>query len=907
MRYPWQISTTGQCAELSRTVTVPADWQPPCSLTFFCSDDYSDYRERPKTSDNSIDSYPGHRFKEVLIDGRVVWQRDIADDSSPGAATDFVVDVPLQVKPGRSFVLTFRNFDRVGLDTPLPTDFYLRGIYEGDRPGGNHVLATTCYWGDVMLWEGMLAAGPVWRRPSSAAVHALHAKREPHPQAGREARLPATLTVEGIDDPLPAATPVVCGVPLPQGHTKLASDLWLQLGSAPLPCQAEVMNRWPDGSVRWVLVSTVLPAKTPPAAHVKLSRMSSRHDLGPRTPLSASVEGKAIKLSTDNLEVALGEGALIDSIRWSGEEVCRRLQPAVVWQPAKGAARQLTAAWKSVKLVRRGPVRATVEAQGTLADSIGTLGPIVCRIDAFAGTAALRITLRVFNSGAERADLALVRLAGDLPAADARWSECSAGRGRDALRLAQQDAAHYAVMRADERTVHEGHADGWIATGDGQRWVQATVRHFWQQFPTALEANKDRLDLDFVSGCEAAPAYGCRGGEAKRWEAWLNFGSGRPDATALAQASRTCARPLRLFDPAYFCASEGLGCACPHDEEFVALAEHMAKTYPRASYASMALLFGVRDFGDGYYTQKTPSYRNNYYDVMRGMFGEYLMGGGREWFDRGEEAARHYMDIDQFHDSARTHEQRGANASVHTPNHNDALDIWPAMLRPAGGMLTYWRLSGDEDARESALMLADYIVRTKAGKGVGSVRDNAGPLHSLVWAYDETGDHRYLDAALQIAESVKQFLIPRRGCYAEFHGSMNYRGNIPWMVAQLCEPLYQLYRQSGQEWVADMHVGLMESVLCENTEVGKAGHFQGYTYDPVLHRGTFNSDYNVLIAPCAGQAFELSGQQDFLDAMRGAYRIAIEEKDFNDVRNCYWMTPALLYQIRRQEQRQAGK
>jgi hypothetical protein len=257
------------------------------------------------------------------------------------------------------------------------------------------------------------------------------------------------------------------------------------------------------------------------------------------------------------------------------------------------------------------------------------------------------------------------------------------------------------------------------------------------------------------------------------------------------------------------------------------------------------------------------------------------------------------MDIDQFHDSARSHDQRGANASVYTPNHNDEFGIWAAMLRPAGGMLTYWRLSGDEDARESALMLADYIVRTASGKDAGSVRDNAGPLHSLTWAYDETHDRRYLLAALALAESVRQRLIPRRGCYAEQHGSMNYRGNIPWMVAQLCEPLSLLYRQSGEQWVADMLVGLMESVIAENMEPGKPGNLQGYTHDPVLHRGSWNSNYNVLIAPCVGLAYELSGDEYFREVMRGAYRITVDQKTINDVRNCYWMTPELLYLLHR--------
>ena len=204
---------------------------------------------------------------------------------------------------------------------------------------------------------------------------------------------------------------------------------------------------------------------------------------------------------------------------------------------------------------------------------------------------------------------------------------------------------------------------------------------FWQQFGSALEIDGDKLTLEFFAASDAMPSYGCRGGEAKSWEAWLTVGRGRPELSELARTSETAARPVRLFNPEYFCATEGLGYAYPHEGQFALVGKLMADRYPRAKYANISRLFGVRDFGDEYYTKQTPTYRNNYYDVMRGMFGEYLMGGEPEWFDRGEETARQFMDIDQLHDSARTHDLRGANTSVHTPNHNDDLAIWPAMLR----------------------------------------------------------------------------------------------------------------------------------------------------------------------------------------------------------------------------------
>jgi hypothetical protein len=124
------------------------------------------------------------------------------------------------------------------------------------------------------------------------------------------------------------------------------------------------------------------------------------------------------------------------------------------------------------------------------------------------------------------------------------------------------------------------------------------------------------------------------------------------------------------------------------------------------------------------------------------------------------------------------------------------------------------------------------------------------------------------------------------------------------MVAQLCEPLYLLYRRTGEVWLADQLVGLMDSVLAENMDPAVPGNFHGYTHAPVLHRGAgANSGYNVLIAPCAGLAYELTGEPAFREAMRGGYRITVDQKTINSVLNCYWLTPTLVYLLHRDGQR----
>ena len=923
--YPWQISKTGEYALLLREVALPDDWNPPFTLTFFASDDYlvDDFRPT-KGYANSCDSYPGHRFKEVLVNDEIVWERDIADPSQPGATTDFALDLTPHVTAGRPFRLGLRVRDRVGLDTPLDTDSYHRGVYEGERPGGTSVLATTAYWGDVTVWQGRLTTATVHPRPTNDLVAKRHAARWPYGPAGSEAQLPAELTLEASAQIPDIGAPVICGLPLPQGRVRDLKELSLLGPSGPVAWQPEPLTTWSDGSLRWVRANLVVPGGTNPGTRYELRR--ERTAPVPDHSVRVSREGNVVSLDNGVLTLTMGQSRdrLVDTLTRNGADApqCDRLTGLVEWRDPSGATRLLTARWEHLQILRAGPVRATAELRGHLTDGETVLGPFVFRADLFAGSPFLRATYRIFNGGDATAHLTLVRLAagrhqtprntvadGVPPRSTAAYSHPTEGHrlvDSDALDLVQPTADTFAIIdspnpqtRGRETQTGPGRLDGWIAACDAAGWIAASVRHFYQQFPKRLALTPEELRLDLFAATGDIPAYECRPGEAKRHEIWLAVGVGALETESLAASVAAFQRPPRLFHPEWFCATQGLGYASPHTGEFQGVADHMAKVYGNVAPAKIGELFGFRDFGDGYYKQETPSYRNNYYDVMRGLFAEYMMSGDGRWFDRGEEATLHFMDIDQIHTCSGRPGQAGANSSVYTPHHNDAPGIWSAMLRPAGGLLTYWRLSGDEDAREAALLLADYIVRTNAGIGSASSRDHAGPLHSLTWAYDETHDPKYLDQALKLAEDVRRMLIPRRGTYAQSHGAHNYRGNVPWMDAQLAEPLYLLYRQTGRVWLAEMMVGLAESIIGENMEHGVPGHFQGYTHCPVLHRGGWQNGYNVLIAPVIAYAYELTGDREFYDVARGAYDLTVADGTINDVRNCYWNTPALIYLLRR--------
>jgi hypothetical protein len=252
------------------------------------------------------------------------------------------------------------------------------------------------------------------------------------------------------------------------------------------------------------------------------------------------------------------------------------------------------------------------------------------------------------------------------------------------------------------------------------------------------------------------------------------------------------------------------------------------------------------------------------------------------------------MDVDVCHASADHPDRIGSVYSCYAVNHTDG-SPWDMMQRTKG-MLAYWRLAGDIDAKETALEIADSAIRNNRGIGRASVRDHGGVLYCLMAAYDETDDRKYLQAARRVAHDAMGRIDHRRGCYSEVHGNISYRGNVPWMVAQLAQPMYEYYRASGDVDAAIAVVGMAESILMENCTRGVLGDVYGYSHNPHFRK---TSGYNVLIAPAILYAYELTDDEVFFKHGQAMYDRTIREKSINAINNCYWNTPTLLYYLMR--------
>ncbi len=926
--HPWAIAASGDFGMVERVATIPGDWKPPYRLRFYCCDDYAndDWRPRPDEWLGG-EGFTGHRFKQALINGRVVWESDVADAEGPQVQTRFEVELPPECAPGASFRLALRVLDKVGSETRLPQDFHHTGATERtpeppDKPVPPRFM-THVYWGDVLLLRGSVgrnALAPFERRPSEAVVERVREKRWPLPSFGATKRRSARLQLEMADQIPASGFPVTCGVPVPQGAVTALDQLALRSpGGEPVPLQAAVLNRWQDGSLRWALLDFQAPGGMR-AGSWRLTMGNHQRPPAPPQPVRVRRRGRAVRITTGAIGITIGDSPeqLVDAIGLVGREpAAGPLTGEVI---VRRGTRQLRYAPQAdrVEVIVAGPLRATVEVAGRLRRDKrpdDSLGRFVFRLHAYAGQPIVRMSYRIFNDTARTLDISLLRLT--LATGDesrAVWSgDASRLPPGEEIVIAQTGDGQFSASGGNTVAATGEHSQGWLATTTDRGTVMLAVRHFWQLFPKAVRAGAGELKADLFSPTDAMPFYQPVPGEAKRHELLLALlAPNAPEADARAIAA-AFARPPRLFSAEWFCASGGLGYAAVHSPtEFDGLHRFMVKTYGDVGPTVLGGVPGLRSFPDAVYplTGIEPgAWRNNYYDVMQGTLSEYLMSGDPRWFDRGEEQCLHVMDVDICHGRPDHPQWRGV---LYGPSANHTGSWWAAMLR-AEGMDTYYRLTGDPDAREAFLGVADFIAReevatvrdfrhvtdpppTGATRYYPSVRDQAGPFITLVRAYDETWDPKYLRAGRRVAHAVIAAMDLRRGCYSEVHGNYNYRGNIPWMVAQVMEPMYLYYRYSGDVEAAKALVGLAESIITENRTADGPGAFEGYSHNP--HYRPMGSNTNILIAPAIGYAWELIRDPAFAAALPDAYHRTVADNTVSWIASCYWNTPTLLYYLK---------
>lgn len=567
---------------------------------------------------------------------------------------------------------------------------------------------------------------------------------------------------------------VTVGLPFPRGALQVDDRLSLVgADGRQVALQAEPLARWPDGSVKWLLLDFLCPAGGPDVGRWTLrgGGVTSTTSL-----LRVKESAGGVVIDTGAAVFHLRRDALppLARVLRGGKDILDPASVRTLLTDARGGVGRPRVERFAVE--SHGPVRATVRLEGAFTGRVRAR--FVARCCFFAGTGQVRLRLTVHNPNRARhrgglwdlgdagsmlfRDLSLElglatasprvtwKAEPDVPSRSAVtdleiYQDSSGGENWQSRNHVNRHGEVPCSFRG-YRARHAGNeehglrASPVVAVDGSGRCVAAAVPEFWQQFPKAIEAAGAVLRLRLFPGQFGDP-FELQGGEQKTHTVWLNFGD---EAEAPLAALSWVHRPARVHaDPDWYSATGALPYLLTgrevRDVRIEALLREAVQG-PNSLAGRREVIdeYGWRHYGEvyadheaAYYEGPAPviSHYNNQYDVIYGAALNYFRSGDPRWFELLDPLARHVIDIDIYH----TDQDRAAyNGGLfwHTDHYRDAAACTHRTYsaanssdgRPYGGgpcnehnyttgLLHFYYLTGDPAAREAVLSLAEWVVR----------------------------------------------------------------------------------------------------------------------------------------------------------------------------------------------------
>jgi hypothetical protein len=604
--------------------------------------------------------------------------------------------------------------------------------------------------------------------------------------------------------------PVTIGIPLAMG--RFASGSWV-FDPPAAGSQWRVVERWPDGSARWLL----LDAEATVAAHG-----SQVVTLGDAPP--APITAQPIVVARDDAGIRMQTGKITVTVRPRGS--------ALATIERQGVAAPLAVSWprlvvdgqtmpppllESVSVETSGGIRAETLVRARQDNGLAH----DVRIAAFAGHAAIRIRYTLTHLG-DAPYLALSALPLELASPSTTAELAIDGKAR-AFVLAGANRRHVVTHHEAQAALLDGkpagrHADGFArVAGDDGVWSVA-LPDFWQEYPKSLTVENAGIRVDLAAAAHDPLQFGV--GAARTWEIWI-AGHGQGSPPRLVDLGRSLTRPPLAGVSGRLAAASGAAAyavdpALPAAAAFLTRlrgeidryrARAMAERWddgPPGPCATRTVqrphlgFYGALNWGDWNFpgfrdgTKGCDAWGNLEYDLPLVLGLTYLATGDAEVWHLFDAAARHYRDVDIIHRWPGFEVRVGLN-HPHKVRHfaTDATNTFDLGHVWLDGLLLHYRLTGEERSREAVVRMADALLALP--DRARNPRQFGWPMVALAAAFEATADARYRAACLAFASKAAARFPPD--------------ANAEWKMGVLAEGMAAAHRATGdagvRRWLDD--------------------------------------------------------------------------------------------------------
>ena len=604
--------------------------------------------------------------------------------------------------------------------------------------------------------------------------------------------------------------PVSVGLPWPRGA--ISDEKYFQLigpDGSPQLLQSKVLDRWPDGSVRWCLFDFLATwdGKTRESGYSIVISDQVTRSVQPST----IAVGLSVDLETSWGKIAVydrGDDLIIAEVRYEKGKKCQIICSSSIAIKGRGTTKQGIA--QPVRLEKTGPIRMSVNFRYNANDvyeeyivdvqpsRIGETLEVFGRVEIFDVVPVARVTVTVRNPAPASHpggnwDLGslgtvylgefswTVRAEGWLAAetllstergkpVDAKNSpieisqESSGGDNWnssnhvDRYRKVPLRNRGYKVVEGESNTVHESRATPIVGCRNEGRFAGLTMPTFWENFPKSTSASRSELSLNLFPQ-SAVELHEFQGGEQKTHTFYVAFGKD----TITDEPMVWCRSPIVSHaSPEWYAATGAIEYLTPKASDphakYLALVDQAIEG-PDTFLTKRETIdeYGWRNFGDIYgdheavgWAGKSPmiSHYNNQYDCVAAFLIQFFRSGDTRWLSQGIECADHTCDIDIYHtDGDKAAYNRGL--FWHTYHYADA-DTGTHRSYPKSltrGPVESLTKKMDELGETAKMLKKSYAV---GGGPASSHNYNAG----LMLGYFLTGNTLYRDTAIDLANFV---------------------------------------------------------------------------------------------------------------------------------------------------------
>lgn len=824
--HPFEPAKAGDYGRIETRVRLPEGMKLPYTLRFYFSDNI--YGEN---TGRVVDIRKGHRFNRILINETVAWSQDMYVNTPLSNPEYFMVDITPYVGDNRSFKLSCELRQMVDSATEMPGDLIKIERY-ATKKQFREKYASKSYWGDFAVYSGGIkeidTAVPSWAPELKIKDAHLSYRTLPAEKEEKTLKIEEQQLLKG-----PWHWPVSQGIPLPMGSVSDISKITL-MDHAGKPAGAEftVLNRWPDGSLRWVLLNTSLPPGAEGSYRLQWGTRVSHPAAAIANPVKADREKYRMSngLAGVNIIQKQGRPEHIEITDKKGSAAITRERPYMAL-----GGKEFAAGWDNIRWLYNSPHRAELELNGRLTAPDGdSYGSCRLRIAMHANSPLIRLLYTVVNERTE-----------PVPGTPSNSRPPTARINSYGLRL---------LADVEE---FQNSEDGWLTVQTTGCSVAAAVRYFRHIWPIGTAGDKSGIDFRlFKPGDSRMSYYETCQGEAKTHEIWLAVAEKH---TAAAETGHILAElvetPPRLATSELIRDSYVWG-EMPFlkDDRYMEPYSLIVEKVLAPFYANTPL--GIRHYGN------TQGGLNFYWNGLHSMYNLYAMTGERKWYDWAERTIRHFMDICIIHWSPEG-ERNLAGAKNRTIG--GPLTI-PLVGQNSHPMFDHWNMTGDPDGLRLGKANADFVLTDETmvkTTNARADRQQGWPLMSMVRAWQETGDPRYGKHAKHIVDTALGYMEGRRGAYLRHHGSDTHYGIVPFMSGILGAGLRDYYLWTGDERAGTAVAQIAESIYAEMHEPyhSKTHPDIDYYYSPspyysgsqIPYGETMISKWNLSIV--AAQAF----------------------------------------------------